>query len=201
MNSVIYEDPEKRLSQLKDYNFPPYLIMGKKDLMNYESGFGEEVHWHYLLDLMYTSLNGARTAFSHKLIEASIFYSISALEFGLKLKKCVILAKTASNCIADKWLIYQSPTLGTFSETSKLTELGICNLSREIIGLNKLRSGLFHFNYEKLKNAIKSLSFNFSEWEEKGMQIIYPNMVNDSLAINTNNLVINLLERVLITKK
>lgn len=199
---ISYTDPEKRLSQLMIYEFPYHFIMSPKDFMEYESGFGKEVHWWYLADLMLHALRNARTSYAYQLVEGCIYYSILALEYGLKAKYCRFLSEGENHAVADEWLVNKTsrPSLGTFSHPISspglYSSMQIENLSVQVRGLNELRTGLFHFNWEKLRSAIKHLGFDSTEWEEEGFTIIYPNLIDDTLAINVNNCVINLLNTI-----
>ena len=203
MVTTMYSDPEMRLKQLGDYNLPDYFIFPPEILSKIDDWETESKHWHFLVDLIINKIRYAKISYSHSLIEGCIFYSIQALEYSLKAKYCLYLNFKSNSEDADKFLLDREISLGNFTNDNdnKLREVGLESIKEDITKLNNLRNGLFHFNYKKLMQGIKDLGWDYSSFEKEGSFIIYPNLVDDTLACNVFKKVIELLDIIFNVKK
>ena len=191
---------QERIKYLLEYRIPKFWILPPNILIDYQAGFGDNKHWHFLVDLIPKNIRNAEKAYVNGLLEACIYYAITTLEYALKAKYCLQLNEEKKD--ADIFL-KEHHTLGSLctNNPSIIDQLKLTELKENIIQLNELRNGLFHFNYEKLKEGIRKLGFDFSKIETNTSFIIYPNLIDDQLASNVYNQVINILEFIFKPKK
>jgi len=199
-----YTNPLERNNELKELKIDRQFILPLYENLEYENGFGKTKHWHYLSDLFYDNILNAKKAYCQMLISGSIYYSLISIEYILKLKWCVYLNKSKHSNEADEFLSNKSKrnTFGQFiNDKEKLKILNIEEFEEKLNLLNLIRNGLFHFNFENLKNGLKKLNYDFSNDEKKGWEVFYTNYIDSNLAKNIYNLLIDIVEKLYNIKK
>lgn len=198
-----YTDETMRSKDIPIYQLPDYFILTPKLIISLESFGTEHKHWHLLSSEITSSIDKARKSYIHMLPEACIFYSILALEYALKTKYCLLTSNRAGEDEADKLLVDKSFNLGTFVKPgdTKLKEMRLLRLKKDITRLKSLRNGLIHFNYEELMKAIKDLGYDFSWHEKNGAFVFYTTFIDDNLALNVYKKTCGIIEEIFVRKK
>ncbi len=199
---INYTKPEDRIKQLIDFSIPDFFILSPKLAIELE-GFSEECkYWHMLPERINTFITSSRVAFAQNLLDASIFYAIGAVEFSLKAKKVRLAYDQGNDSPCEEELKDNKYNLGKIiHDDNLLTELGVIKFKQDLNDLNELRNGLFHYNFEKLRNAVKKFGVNdFDEWEKNGGFTFITAYIEDCLAIKVYNKCIKVIEKLFIQR-
>lgn len=199
---ISYTKPEDRIKQLKEFSIPEFFILTPKLAIELESFSARCKNWHLLAERINTFITSSRRSYAYGFLDASIFYAIGAVEFSLKAKKCKIEMLKGDDKSAEEELKFHRYSLGKIiSNETRLLEMGILELKKDLEMLNELRSGLFHFNYEKLRNSIRYFGLDdFTKLESRGGFAFITAYIDDYLVIQVYAKCINIIEKLFVNK-
>lgn len=199
---INYLKPKDRIKQLKEFSIPDFFILTPKLVIELESFSTKCKNWHLLSERINTFITSSRKSYACSFLDASIFYAIGAVEFSLKAKKCQIEMLKGNDNLAEEELKSLHYSLGEIiSNENRLLEMGILELKKDLKMLNELRNGLFHFNYEKLRNSIKYFGLDdFTDLESRGGFAFITAYIEDYLVINVYAKCIEIIEKLFVNK-
>ncbi|MFA5856687.1 MAG: hypothetical protein WC867_04980 [Candidatus Pacearchaeota archaeon] len=198
---IKYSRQEDREKQIEFFSIPEYFILTPELTIKLESFSEADKNWHFLADFVDNYITSSRKAYINNLLEASLFYSINSIEFALKAKYCLYLYENNKVEEAEEYLINRNSTFGELlSDNNRLQNLDIYDLKEDLLALKDFRDGLFHFNYEKIKEGIKRFGLDFSFLEGDNTFIYYTAFIDDDLVLNIYNKCLEILKRLFVKK-